>query len=255
MSNLETYKSKKSVDIYLELQNLFLPELTFLNMLKKELGKMKMLDIGVGAGRTTEHFAKLVKEYVGIDYSDSLIKACKNRYKNETEYRFTTCDVRDMHMFSDNQFDFVLFSFNGLDYISHEDRLVALKEIHRVTKNGAIFIFSTHNLLSLKKLYQIQFTKNPIKLMKRILKYFLIVFYNGRLNKYTDKNYAILKDGAHMFNLTNHYILPSKQIEQLNLSGFNKIQLFSIKDGKEILNTNYNKTEDAWVYYLCRVLK
>ena len=44
------------------------PEQTILNILKPILPNMKMLDIGVGAGRTTIQFAPLVKEYIGIDY-------------------------------------------------------------------------------------------------------------------------------------------------------------------------------------------
>ena len=38
-----------------------------------------MLDIGVGTGRTTMHFAGLVKEYVGVDYSSALIQACPEK--------------------------------------------------------------------------------------------------------------------------------------------------------------------------------
>lgn len=36
-----------------------------------------MLDIAVGAGRTTLHFASLIKSYVGIDYSSGMITECK----------------------------------------------------------------------------------------------------------------------------------------------------------------------------------
>lgn len=53
------------------------PEEAVLNELRAKLQKMKMLDIGVGAGRTTHHFASLAKEYVGVDYSKNMIRACR----------------------------------------------------------------------------------------------------------------------------------------------------------------------------------
>ena len=75
---------------------------------------MKMLDIGVGGGRTTLHFAPLVKEYVGIDYSQNMIKACQERF---AQVSFQTADARSMGIFKDSTFDFILFSYNGIDYI------------------------------------------------------------------------------------------------------------------------------------------
>lgn len=252
MDNLKTYESPESVTIYLKSQDLFKPEQTFLNILRNSLPEMKMLDIGVGAGRTALHFGKLVKEYIGIDYSESLIKACNNRFSKNPEFSFIKCDVTDMHIFADNQFDLVLFSFNGIDYTSPEDRIKALKEIFRVTKPDGYFIFSSHNLQSINKIYQIEFTLSPVLLAKRILKYLLVIFYNGWLNKFKNKKIAVLNDGAHRFKLNTYYIKPSEQIRQLELCGFNYIKLFSTSDGEEILRTNIETNEDIWIYYSCR---
>ena len=36
---------------------------------------------------------------------------------------FLTADARTMKDFKNNSFDFVLFSFNGIDYMDHEERI------------------------------------------------------------------------------------------------------------------------------------
>jgi ubiquinone/menaquinone biosynthesis C-methylase UbiE len=50
-----------------------------------------------------------------------------------------------MPAFENETFDFVMFSFNGLDYLSHSDRLLALGEIRRVLKPAGLLLFSSHN--------------------------------------------------------------------------------------------------------------
>jgi ubiquinone/menaquinone biosynthesis C-methylase UbiE len=59
-----------------ELQSL---EKAILDTLKDQLPQMKMLDIGVGGGRTTLHFAQAAEEYWAIDYSDEMIAACRKK--------------------------------------------------------------------------------------------------------------------------------------------------------------------------------
>jgi len=159
----------------------------------------------------------------------------------------------DLRAFPDNEFDLVLFSYNGLDYISHQERVSVIKDLYRIAKNGGHFVFSSHNLQSLKKLYKMKFTSKPFKLLKRVLKFFLIYFFNGPLKKYSSKDFVIINDGSHNFGLKTYYIKPSEQIEFLSSCGFRDIKLFSIDDGEE--KTNYEDIEDDWIYYFCRVSK
>jgi ubiquinone/menaquinone biosynthesis C-methylase UbiE len=73
VSNKITYKESDVVEYYSKQTNLQPPEETILNLFKGSLSEMKMLDIGVGGGRTTVHFAQLVKTYEAIDYSEEMI--------------------------------------------------------------------------------------------------------------------------------------------------------------------------------------
>jgi ubiquinone/menaquinone biosynthesis C-methylase UbiE len=105
-----------------------------------------VLDIGVGRGRTTVALSETVGKYVGIDYSAKMIAACKERFRSTSQpLSFYVCDVRDMHRFPNHTFDVVMFSFNGLDYMLHEDRLIALRETRSVCVRNGWFVFSTHN--------------------------------------------------------------------------------------------------------------
>jgi len=79
--NVAVFNSKEVVNEFVPLGNLQKPEKTILNELKSKLTNMKMLDIGVGAGRTTIHFANLTKEYVGIDISENMINECSKKFQ------------------------------------------------------------------------------------------------------------------------------------------------------------------------------
>ncbi len=65
MSNKDTYEEEDVVRSYSERKELQKPEVTILRDLRDKLKNMKMLDIGVGGGRTTYHFAKVSKGICG----------------------------------------------------------------------------------------------------------------------------------------------------------------------------------------------
>ena len=108
---------------------------------------MAILDLGVGGGRTTPYLSPIASRYVGVDYSEEMVLACRNRFP---DLEFKTADAADLSLFSDASFDAVIFSFNGLDCLApYAKRESCLRECHRVLKRGGIFIFSTHNPRSL----------------------------------------------------------------------------------------------------------
>ena len=132
-NNKIVYESEDVVRFYVDQNDLQKPEATILEEFRNRLPNMSMLDIGVGAGRTTIHFALLAKEYLGIDYSSRMINACLKKFGDYPEkISFLTSDARTMKLFKNNSFDFVLFSFNGIDYVDHEDRIGTLREIRRI---------------------------------------------------------------------------------------------------------------------------
>src|SRR4051812_41914145 len=142
MSGQQTYERSEVVQYYARYSaDLQPPENRFLARFGEPLRSMCMLDIGVGAGRTTPHFASRAKSYTGIDYSHGMIAACRRKFADQPAWRFEYGDARDLCQFAERSFDFVLFSYNGLDYVSHRDRLLALSQIARVCRPGGLFLF------------------------------------------------------------------------------------------------------------------
>jgi SAM-dependent methyltransferase len=104
---------------------------------------MTVLDIGVGGGRTTPYLADKAKRYIGIDYSQRMVDACRSKFGC---LQFETMDATDLSAFHDDAFDLVLFTYNGIDCLgSDAARARCLSEIRRVLKPGGMFIFSSHN--------------------------------------------------------------------------------------------------------------
>ncbi len=233
------------------------PEETILKEIQPRLSGSHMLDIGVGGGRTTLHFAKWARKYVGTDYAESMIEECRVRFAGYPDnISFEFCDATSMEMFPDDSFDFILFSFNGIDSVSHEDRLKILKEVRRVGKPGGYFCFSTHNLNWAANLFElsrmISFRpKFAIQTAKRIAMRF---YYNWSIPTKTFRNsqHLVFNDGAHYRQMMIYYIRPLEQLRQLQDS-FTDARVFSLDTGAEIGVDQLETNEESWLYYLCRI--
>lgn len=104
---------------------------------------MRVLDIGVGGGRTTPFLAPLASRYVGIDKSSAMVERCRQAFP---DLLFECLDAAAPSVYGEGSFDFVLFSFNGLGYVPTDaERQVCLHECVRVLGTGGIFAFSLHN--------------------------------------------------------------------------------------------------------------
>lgn len=257
LQNKKVFDATSVAQGYASQSHLHPPEETILRLLLPHLSGAKMLDIGVGGGRTTLHFAKWVREYVGTDYSESMITECLRRFAGyPSNISFRVCDARSMEMYPDNSFDFVLFSFNGIDTVGHEDRLKILQEAHRVTKAGGHFCFSTHNLNWAVNLFEWQrlISLNPRKLMHTVKRLGLRVLYNSKVRLATVRSapYVMFNDGAHYRQMLVYYVRPVEQLAQLQ-KNFTEVRIFSLAAGQEIKDLGQLKTiEDSWLYYLCR---
>ena len=256
--NKETYTKSNIVWHYTQLSLLQPAEKTILDLFQDRLPTMKMLDIGIGGGRTTKHFAPLAGEYIGIDYSAKMIAACRQRFSVSSQnISLEVADARSMNQFADNSFDFILFSFNGIDYVSHRDRLQVFKEVQRVGKTGCYFFFSSHNLQGIAREfdYKKQIRLNPFKTYVNLAMFALLKLFNFSIthDQLKTADYLIIRDESHNFRLQTYYIRPQAQIQQL-ASHFNNIEIYSWKTGLKILDkSDQSINSDMWLYYLCVV--
>lgn len=102
-----------------------------------------LIDLGVGAGRTTRYLAGRSRSYLGVDYSPEMVEACRRRFP---EHEFRCLDAADLDDLPPRSADVIVFSFNGLSYlVPDEKRLACLRECRRVLRDRGRFIFSLPN--------------------------------------------------------------------------------------------------------------
>lgn len=255
LGNRATYERRLVTRSYRKAEAPQAPEIVILSRLRPEFAGRRILDIGVGGGRTTPHLLEVSRDYVGIDYSARMIEACRKRFPSVA---FRQCDARDLSAFDDGSFDLVMFSFNGIDYVGHADRLRILGEVRRVLRDGGAFVFSSHNRGSPVKgpwsLSHISPGGSPLHLARRLVFYPLGIlnYYRNRKHRESNSEYAMINDEAHEFRLITYYISPDRQVRQLQAASFREVQILGL-DGRWLDPSGQPPApKDPWLYYVCR---
>lgn len=212
-----------------------------------DLAKLRMLDIGVGGGRTTAHFFDRVASYAGIDYSPELVAATHARIP---EADISEGDARDLTNFAEDSFDLVLFSFNGLDYVSDEGRRSVLQEVKRVLAPGGAFMFATHNR-DYERLGLMPWQKR--RPGRTMLKQSAIAVRHTRRRRamrpfeQVAADHVLVNDDAHAWALVTYYISSDDQVAQLRSAGFDSVETFD-----QWGRASDGDTRSVWRHYLAR---
>jgi len=248
-SNRLTFADPSTVDFYVHAHMLQPPEAAISQLLAKELRAATMLDLGVGGGRTTAYFAPRVQRYVGVDYVHEMVAACRNRFAHDG-YDIQHGDARDLRAFSPQHFDVVMFSYNGLDYVGEDDRIRVLSQVHRVTKPGGCFWFSTHNLGRAPDLLGGS-RRGFLRLIDAISAARMRA-NNPEHATWATRPFAMVRDGACSFRLVAYHIRADAQVRQLHRAGFTDVRIFGLKAGAELTVDEACAARDPWLTYLAR---
>ena len=109
----------------------------------------RVLDLGVGTGRTFPALAKLASTYVGLDIAPQMVFAARTAHPVGS---FLVADAVHLPV-ATASFDVVVFSYNGLDYLHPEPtRRLAVDEMRRVLRPGGTLILSSHNARAIARL-------------------------------------------------------------------------------------------------------
>lgn len=188
----------------------------------------RILDIGIGAGRTVAPLRMYSKDYLGVDYTPEMVEHCRHQYPG---VRFAHVDARSMKAFADASFDVAFFSCNGISMVDHPGRLAILSEVRRVLAPDGIFIFSTCNRQS--PAYAAKFTLpgfqrtlNPVKATVRAARFLAQTGFRA-VNRLTHlrheiecDEYAVINDVCHHYRTMLYFISPQQQARQLRNAQF-----------------------------------
>jgi ubiquinone/menaquinone biosynthesis C-methylase UbiE len=112
----------------------------------------RLLEAGCGAGRVSVGLWQHgYRDITCFDFAAELVEQARDlaAEKNAPGLTFLQADATSLETcppLKDKLFDGVLFMFNGLMQIpGRENRRTALRGLHRLSKPGAPFIFSTHD--------------------------------------------------------------------------------------------------------------
>lgn len=249
-NNRESYNAKAVVNWYANLSELTAIEKSVFKTYEGIITEANLLDIGIGGGRTTQYLVSKAKNYTGIDYALEFVKHAKHKFP-EADIRLM--DARDLSSFKDNTFDFVNFSFNGIDYVDLKNRVKILNEVNRVLKPNGVFFFSTHNK-SHSTFNKLPWRNNRNSLYTNIKTFiklapFLPVHNKKKSEEVYNADYAIVNDSAHNFSLMTFYTSPQFLKEQLVTSKFSDIEMF-LKNG----NRETDEKLDDWIFAVCKKL-
>lgn len=108
-------------------------------LLKSKLsGAKRILEAGVGIGRLIPELAPVVKEFIGIDNADLMLKISKNIAKKYSNVRVVRSNLEKLsEIFPKKHFDFSLCVWNTLGNV--KDEVSVLKELEKVTSKS-IFV-------------------------------------------------------------------------------------------------------------------
>jgi ubiquinone/menaquinone biosynthesis C-methylase UbiE len=246
------YRRLDIVEHYASTSELTTAERVLFERLHPEIAGKKVLDIGIGTGRTTPHLAALSGRYIGLDYSPEMVQRAREIHPG---LEILECDARDLSRFGPAVFDFVLFSFNGIDSVSDADRYVVLRQVYTALRPGGIFMFSAHNLASKRtsafSFKNIHWKSRPIELLSACAYYVkgVLNHLHARSTQVRTADYALLTERATNYQYLNYYVSKALQVEQLERTGFKNMEIFT-EDGRPTLVQNVDR--DRWLYYVAR---
>jgi ubiquinone/menaquinone biosynthesis C-methylase UbiE len=250
-----TYEDPQVVARYGRTRELQAPEQTLFDELGPELARMDMLDLGVGAGRTAWFFAPRAKTYLGLDYARTMIERCN---RDLPAYKFVVGDACHLDFATDNSYDFVLFSYNGIDHLELPEREHALIEMKRVLRPGGVMAFSGHNANFLPVVvdnYRFRLRVSALETARSLKRTMVFNFHNPTLRFRLPLDVGMVRDGLHAFRSSGVcYIRPDLQVAALARLGMTDIRC-AMNDSARFLDGGDPQVAtfaSPWVYYRCR---
>ncbi len=224
-------------------------EARLLQVVTARAGKVDMLDLGVGAGRTSFFFLPFVRHYLGLDIASRMIDFCRERfadYRGAADFAFRVEDAAALKSCADAAFDVVLFSCNGLDCLAPARRADCLREVFRVLRTGGTFLFSAHNLQAIEASYG---ALSLLDAGRRAA----IRRFNAPFADYAGQDVALFWDGVYGDEgvLKHVYVRPRAQQLALESHGFTAVHVISSETGLALPDDSLDRSVELALHFQC----
>jgi SAM-dependent methyltransferase len=213
-----------------------------------------ILDIGVGAGRTTSFLRGIGRSYRAIDIAPGMVEACRRLHPG---VQVGVGDARRLDGIDDDSCDLAMFSFNGIDYVDVNERAQVFAAVMRVLRPGGAFAYSSHNLRILGGAYpplsmpRLRWSANPLRLAVRAAR--LLSARRRRLAnrqrlesaQSMSASHAVVNDEDYDFSHLTVYVDPVHEQQALADAGFSSVLALDAagRRGTGVLT-------DPWIHYL-----
>jgi len=190
----------------------------------------RVLDIGVGGGRTSLFLLSRCQDYTGLDYSRPMIEACRTRLPFCKD-AFIVGDARNLQTVCPGPYDFVLFAFAGIDALGYEDRLKVFAEARAVLADDGLFHFSAHSL------HAFPFAEPEVQAR------------NAHLDPADLRRRGWVQLTDRRADVVLYYTYPDFQVRQLETSGFDVLDVLDMRGNP----FDFAKPQRDWlVSFMCR---
>lgn len=203
------------------------PETMALLKHQPRFARRRVLDVGIGAGRTSRFLQPFASSYTCIDFSPRMVEYVRSNLPHLDAH---LVDMRDLSAWDEGSFDFILASNNVIDAVSHEDRLLTLRGFHRVLSAGGVVAFSSHNRAYRLALGgpRLCYSRNPVTQGRYAARYLVQMAHHAQTGRFRrfESEYALLDDVGHDYQLLHYYIDADTQRRQLARLGFELLDVF-----------------------------
>jgi SAM-dependent methyltransferase len=185
-----------------------------------------VLDLGVGAGRTSRVLAGLARAYHAVDYSPLAVARLR---KSMPKVRVHLEDMRDLARFDDDAFDFILGAGHVLDVVSHDDRERTLAGARRVLRPGGLIAFSSHNrcYVRAKAGPELHRSRNPLRFALHLARYVASMRVHLRMKalRHFEDDYALIDESGPDHALLHYHVDRNAQERQLRRLGYDIVDV------------------------------
>ncbi|MBK9082671.1 MAG: class I SAM-dependent methyltransferase [Rhizobiales bacterium] len=217
---------------------------------REDFSGRRVLDLGVGTGRTTGYILPYAADYLGIDLAPEMLARARRAFPAAN---LVEMDMRDLGRLPEASRDYALGSYGALDVFDEPERQAVILSIRRLLAPGGVFVFSAHNRDSRHAggRPSLPLSANPVRLL-RDARQFAIGSVNFRRMAPFEKreaDYAMLRDVAHQWRGVFYYVSPAAQTRQLAGLGFAAVTVIG-EDGRDVAPGEPTR-EDGLLHYRC----